>query len=145
MLLQRTLHHDLFSPTIVRGLDISDTKKKFQLRPVEFLIGSSTKVEGVVVLGMISQMKEGKYFLEDMSGNVELDLSEATFHTGLYAENCFILAEGNFDGGIFYIKTLGLPPPETASVTRLVFESSDSMVFKSAIYITWLKLYVNVL
>lgn len=117
ILLQRTYHHELFSP-IIRGGEWDDARKKFQLRPIEFLAGSNTKVVDVVVLGMISQLKEGKYFIEDNTGSMELDLSETKFHTGLYTENCFVLAEGMYDEGIFHIKAMGLPPPETALVTK---------------------------
>ncbi len=98
--------------------DWDDSRKKFQLRPVEFLAGSSTKVEGVVVLGMISQLKEGKYYIEDNTGNMELDISETKFHSGLFAETCFVLAEGSYDEGIFHVNAMGLPPPETALVTK---------------------------
>jgi hypothetical protein len=36
------------------------------------------------------QMTYGTRHLEDPSGAAELDLSQAKFHTGLYAENCLV-------------------------------------------------------
>ena len=52
-------------------------------------------------------MTHGCYYLEDPSGVVKLDLSEAKFHTGLYTENSFVLAEGWFDDEIFHVLALG--------------------------------------
>ncbi|CAL8111184.1 unnamed protein product [Orchesella dallaii] len=119
-LLQRTLHHELFAPQ-VHGVDREDRKDKYNLKFIEFLIGSSQKLTDLIILGMITQLVEGKYFLEDTTGSVELDLSEAKFHTGLYTENCFVLAEGHYEDKIFHISAIGLPPPESASVTRSYF------------------------
>lgn len=41
-------------------------------------------------------MKEGKFYLEDPSGAVELDLSETTYQDGLFADCCIVLAEGSY-------------------------------------------------
>ena len=43
---------------------------------------------------MLTQIKHGKYSLEDPTGCVDLDMTEAKFHRGLYTENCFVLVEG---------------------------------------------------
>jgi DNA polymerase epsilon subunit 2 len=53
------------------------------------------------------QMTYGTWHLEDPSGAVELDLSQAKFHTGLYAENCFVLAEGWYDDQVLHVLALG--------------------------------------
>jgi DNA polymerase epsilon subunit 2 len=61
-------------------------------------------------------MTYGTWYLEDPSGAVQLDLSVAKFHTGLYAENCFVLAEGWYDDQVLHVLALGrrttrpLPP-----------------------------------
>ena len=117
MLLQRTLHHQLFVPNIL-GIEWDGEEKKFNLKTIEFLSGSSTKIGEVVVLGMITQLKEGKFYLEDPTGTVQLDMTETKFHTGFYAESCFVLAEGRYEDGIFYATAMGLPPPEEASVSK---------------------------
>ena len=78
----------------------------FQLNPVEYLLGSSSKLGEIIVLGMLTQMKEvnklsphfsllfpftqfvhavlsvnvfpqGKWYLEDPTGAVQLDLTRA--------------------------------------------------------------------
>lgn len=121
---QRALHHDLFMPASVAA---STTQKgmKFTLKPVEHLLGCSGNLGDVIVLGMLTQIKEGKYFLEDPTGAVELDLSKTVFHTGLFTENCFVLAEGSYEEQIFKVAALGFPPPETASTTRSYFGNTN--------------------
>ena len=96
---QRTSRHKLFTPAVVgsTGSDISDTSggaKKYQLKCVDYLLGTTNKLENVIVLGMLTQIKHGKYSLEDPTGCVDLDMTEAKFHRGLYTENCFVLVEG---------------------------------------------------
>ncbi|XP_063500660.1 DNA polymerase epsilon subunit 2 isoform X3 [Symphalangus syndactylus] len=89
-----------------------------QLKTIETLLGSTTKIGDVIVLGMITQLKEGKFFLEDPTGTVQLDLSKAQFHSGLYTEACFVLAEGWFEDQVFHVNAFGFPPTEPSSTTR---------------------------
>ncbi|XP_062501135.1 DNA polymerase epsilon subunit 2-like [Corticium candelabrum] len=117
---QRTLRHELFTPPAA-GASVGQQSKKFQLRPVEYLLGTTSRLGRVIVLGMLIQLKEGKYFLEDPTGSVELDLSQATFHTGIFTEYCFVLAEGMYDDGIFHVSALGFPPAEASKATRSYF------------------------
>ncbi|XP_068681901.1 DNA polymerase epsilon subunit 2-like [Montipora foliosa] len=117
---QRTMRHELFSP-VVEGANKRQAAEKFALKPVEFLLGSTANLGKLIVLGMITQIKEGKYFLEDPTGVVELDLKQGTFHTGLYTENCFVLAEGTYEDGVFHVNALGFPPAEPGQVTRAHF------------------------
>ena len=49
----------------------------FQLKHLEFLKGSTARLRDIIVLGMLTQLKEGKWYLEDPTGCVELDLSQA--------------------------------------------------------------------
>ena len=115
---QRTWRHELFSPPVEGAPQVLE---KFNLKPVEFLLGSTAKLGQIIVLGMLTQLKEGKYYLEDPTGSVELDILKANFHTGLYTENCFVLAEGSYDDGIFHVTALGFPPAEPSKVTRNYF------------------------
>ena len=98
---QRVSRHKLFTPAVVGGTgndannDTSGSAKKYQLKCVDFLLGTTSKLDNVIVLGMLTQIKHGKYSLEDPTGNVDLDMSQAKFHRGLYTENCFVLVEGN--------------------------------------------------
>jgi len=73
---QRTQRHELFTPAIP-GMNSDDAGHKFKLQPIEFLLSSSGKVTEAVVLGLLTQLREGRYYLEDPTGILQLDLSEA--------------------------------------------------------------------
>lgn len=122
MILQRTKRHHLFSaPTAVSATD--PVKKKFALQTVEHLLGTSAKVNDLIVLGMLTQIKHGIFSLEDPTGAVTLDLAETKFHTGLYTESCFVLAEGWYEDAVFHVTALGFPPAESAETSRAYFGS----------------------
>ncbi|XP_070570240.1 DNA polymerase epsilon subunit 2-like [Ptychodera flava] len=130
ILYQRTSRHNLFTP-VVPGASEAQSKK-FKLKPVEYLLGSTTKLGDIIVLGMLTQLKEGKYYLEDPTGAVELNLSQANFHTGLFTENCFVLAEGWYDDQVFHVNAFGFPPPEPADTTRAYFGNMNFFGGESA-------------
>ena len=50
MLQQRTARHDLFTGT-------GAGEKKYQLKPVEFLLGTTNRLDNVIVLGMLTQVR----------------------------------------------------------------------------------------
>jgi DNA polymerase epsilon subunit 2 len=77
---QRTQRHELFTPSIL-GTNSDDVGYKFKLQPIEFLLGSSGKVSDAIVLGLLTQLSEGRYYLEDPTGILQLDLSEAISFT----------------------------------------------------------------
>ncbi|XP_036110194.1 DNA polymerase epsilon subunit 2 isoform X9 [Molossus molossus] len=54
---QRTHRHELFTPPVI-GSHPDASGSKFQLKTVETLLGSTTKIGDVIVLGMITQLKE---------------------------------------------------------------------------------------
>ncbi|KAI2654017.1 DNA polymerase epsilon subunit 2 [Labeo rohita] len=107
----RTHRHELFTPPVI-GSAPDEGRNKFQLKTVEALLGSTAKVGEVIVLGMITQLKEGKFYLEDLSG---------TFHSGLYTESCFVLAEGWYEDSVFHVNAFGFPPTEPSSFTRAYY------------------------
>ncbi|NXY81681.1 DPOE2 polymerase, partial [Alcedo cyanopectus] len=127
LLQQRTHRHELFTPSpVVAHPD--DSKSKFQLKTIESLLGNTNKVGEVIVLGMITQLKEGKFFLEDPTGVVQLDLKKSysltplhQFHSGLYTESCFVLAEGWYEDEVFHVKAFGFPPIEPSATTRAFY------------------------
>ncbi|GFG31082.1 hypothetical protein Cfor_00693, partial [Coptotermes formosanus] len=121
---QRTQRHELFTPAIP-GMNSDDAGHKFKLQPIEFLLSSSGKVTEAVVLGLLTQLREGRYYLEDPTGILQLDLSEAisftVYHTGLHTENCFVLAEGCYEDKVFHVSGVGFPPPEPSDTSRAYF------------------------
>jgi len=119
ILLQRTIRHKLFSASTVAGaVTASGGKKKFCLKPIEYLLASSSKLGELIVLGMLSQLKHGKYFLEDPTGFVELDLSKTVYHSGIFTESSFVLAEGWYDDKLFHVTAMGFPPTEASQLSR---------------------------
>ncbi|KAF6205325.1 hypothetical protein GE061_019495 [Apolygus lucorum] len=119
ILYQRTLRNKLFHGA-------ANDVTQFKLRPVEYLLSTSSKVENVVLLGLLTQLKEGKFYLEDPSGVVELDLSETTYHDGLFADCCFVLAEGSYQDEVFTVQAIGLPPRENTQVSRVYFGNANT-------------------
>jgi len=113
---QRTRQHKLFRPPPV-GMPASQSKH-FGLTKVEFLVGGGGTEENVVVLGMLTQITEGKLHLEDDTGAVPLDMKDTKFHTGLFPHNCLVLVEGSYDDGVLRCNAVGLPPAETADTSR---------------------------
>ncbi|OXB72803.1 UNVERIFIED_CONTAM: hypothetical protein H355_011327 [Colinus virginianus] len=100
ILQQRTHRHELFTPAAV-VIHPDDNRSKFQLKTVETLLGSTVKVGEVIVLGMITQLKE--------------------FHSGLYTESCFVLAEGWYEDEVFHVNAFGFPPTEPSATTRAFY------------------------
>jgi DNA polymerase epsilon subunit 2 len=87
-----------------------------KITPIKSLIGHDN--EQFLLLGMLTQIEEGKLFLEDNDAYVELDISRCVSHLGLFTDNCFILVEGVYgDDHIFHVDELGLPPPENRAKT----------------------------
>ena len=97
---------------------------------------------------MISQLKENKFFLEDPTGHLPLNLSEAVklyfifqlkeswltfkklnlfqkYHSGIYTEGSFVLAEGSLIDGVFEVKAIGFPPAELESISRSYFGNTN--------------------
>lgn len=122
MLWQRTCRHELFSASIP---GITTDSKKFQLRKIETLLASTT-VKEVVVLGMLAQLKENKFYIEDPTGAVPIDLSAVQFHNGFFCEGCFVLIEGSYTDGILKASGMGFPPIEEASSSRAYFGSLNT-------------------
>uniref|UniRef100_A0A8C3ARZ1 DNA polymerase epsilon subunit n=1 Tax=Cyclopterus lumpus TaxID=8103 RepID=A0A8C3ARZ1_CYCLU len=118
-ILQQRIHrHQLFTPPAI-GAAVDEGQNKFQLKTIEALLGSTSKLGEVIVLGMVTQLKEGKFYLEDPSGTVQLEMSK--FHNGLYTESCFVLAEGWYEDAVFHVNGFGFPPTESSSGTRAYY------------------------
>ncbi|CAG9792522.1 unnamed protein product [Diatraea saccharalis] len=125
---QRTARNKLFAQEI---LPSSAEEKKFLLRKIEVLLSSSSKIEEVIVLGLLTQLTEGKFYLEDPTGSVQLDLSQTKYHSGLFTENSFVLAEGYYDDKVFHVMGVVLPPPENRVTSSLYFGNLNTFGGKS--------------
>lgn len=122
LLWQRTSRHELFSATIA---GTTTDVKKFQLRKVEYLL-SSAVVNDFVVLGLLSQLTENRFFIEDPTGSVPVDLSKVQYHSGFFCEGSFVLIEGNYADGVLKAAGMGFPPVEAAASSRAYFGSLNT-------------------
>ncbi|KAI6654541.1 DNA polymerase epsilon subunit 2 isoform X1 [Oopsacas minuta] len=112
IVLQILQRHDLFS---VRSL-ASANNEKYSLTTTEALIGSSSS-DSCIILGMLVQLKEGEYHLEDLTGTVKLDLTIASYQKGIFSENSIIIVEGCYEDKVLLAKAIGFPPFESAQKT----------------------------
>jgi DNA polymerase epsilon subunit 2 len=112
---QRILKQVVFRPkhTTADGRQISSDSRHVthSLCSIESLIGR----KGCrFLLGMLVQVEEGKFYLEDFSAQVPLDIRDAEILTdGFLAENCIILVEGEMIDGTLYVHRMGNPIVET--------------------------------
>lgn len=83
-------------------------------------------MDHIYVLGYLSQIIEGKLYIEDPTGSLPLDLAKVEIHDGLFCEGCFVLIEGKYDDGIIKVKHLRMPPPESGESSRAYFGSINT-------------------
>lgn len=120
LLKQRILRNENFMPVTFSN---HDRDRFYKLSSIDSLQGRDG--EHFLLFGMLSQLEEGKLFLEDKAGSVELDFSALTARqketTGLFTESCFVLVDGYFEDGQFKVEEIGLPPPEPKDKTKAAF------------------------
>jgi hypothetical protein len=80
---------------------------------------SSEDDEGahICLLGMLSQITENQWYLEDPTGSVKLDLSEVEITTGLFTETSIVIAHGRMVGDKFRARYLSHAPAEPKKAT----------------------------
>lgn len=118
---QRMLRHEIFQHA---GTTNAGTPQ--QLTQIESLHGSSGMK---CVLGMISQIEEGKYFLEDLDASVQVDLSGLNEEStqGLFTENSIVLCDGYMSAtsDSYCVTRMALPPAEPRIQTIRTFPNID--------------------
>ncbi|KRY52308.1 DNA polymerase epsilon subunit 2, partial [Trichinella britovi] len=110
LIYQRLLNHELFTvdePSVFNA-------KKYQIRTVESLCGFQGSLKSTVIVGMMSQLKHHTFHLEDLTGDIEMNLTETNFQPGLYVENMIVMVEGFVSDSILHATTIGFPPIESA-------------------------------
>ncbi|XP_058079436.1 DNA polymerase epsilon subunit B [Magnolia sinica] len=81
-----------------------------EITPIQSLIGCTGRRW---IMGVISQLEDGHFFLEDLTAAVPVNLSNAKITSGFFVENTVIVAEGELlPNGIFQVNTCGFPPLE---------------------------------
>jgi hypothetical protein len=46
------------------------------------------------IFGVLTQLQEGKWSIEDLNNAVAVDISEAEMTSGLFTDNCLVMAQG---------------------------------------------------
>lgn len=111
----KTLRNDRFKPPLS---GVSTTARKsayFELTGVESL---PSRKGDCLVLGMLTQLEDGVWYLEDTNGAVRLDLSQANVTAGLHTDGSFVIIQGvlvddnDESGPTFHVSAMGTPPLE---------------------------------
>ncbi|XP_022897536.1 DNA polymerase epsilon subunit B [Olea europaea var. sylvestris] len=122
LLLFQRLSRDPHFSRPVFDTDISDYGS-CQISTIQSLVGQRGKRW---VMGLISQLEDGHFYLEDLTAAVEIDLFNARITTGFFSENTIVLAEGEMLlNGIFQVKTCGFPPLEDREKSVASFSGLD--------------------
>uniref|UniRef100_A0A182Q0Z7 DNA polymerase epsilon subunit n=1 Tax=Anopheles farauti TaxID=69004 RepID=A0A182Q0Z7_9DIPT len=120
VLWQKTCRHEMFAQRIIPAIIEVPSAKKRTLRKVETLL-STSKMNDVVLLGLLTQLTEGRFYIEDPSGSVPIDISETIYSEGLFCEGCVLLVSGNYCDGVLKVAEISFPPPEPAKSSRSFF------------------------
>ena len=111
MVRQRVMRNPLFC----RPYQGSAKNQEYvQLTPLDSLVGSHGHK---CLIGMLTQVEEGVFYLEDLNARIPVDLSAATTTEGFFTEGTVVLAEGRLEDGVFHVSMMGFPPPETRRQT----------------------------
>ncbi|XP_043258078.1 DNA polymerase epsilon subunit 2 [Colletes gigas] len=121
LLWYRTLKHELFIAP-----KLGEKKEHWiELVPIEYLLSESRKGY-VYIMGLLNQLTEGQYYLEDPGGAIKIDLQQADFQDGLIMEASIVIASGNYRDGILYVEDIGFPPAESSINARVEFGNANT-------------------
>ncbi|XP_012275570.1 DNA polymerase epsilon subunit 2 [Orussus abietinus] len=109
----RTLRHEMFTPIQFGQKDAS----KCELTAIEYLF-SESKSDNVFVMGMLCQLTEGDYYLEDSNRVVKVNLHNTKFQAELLTEGCIVIANGDYINDVLHVKNMAFPPAELSSNSR---------------------------
>ncbi|KAG1591659.1 hypothetical protein G6F48_003155 [Rhizopus delemar] len=118
---QRLLRNETFRPA---EMSISDSAYFTKITPIKSLIGQDGK--DFVLFGMLTQITDGKLYLEDDDAYIELDVSQSKYGYGLFTDGAFAIVEGTFgEDHIFHVSEINLPPAEARDMTDAILNNID--------------------
>lgn len=115
LVLSKTLRNERFKPPLSGVSAMTKKSAYFELTGMESL---PSRKGDCLVLGMLTQLEDGVWFLEDINGTVRLDLSQASVTAGLHTDGSFVIAQGvlvdddETTGPTFHVSAMGTPPLE---------------------------------
>ncbi|PKA49599.1 DNA polymerase epsilon subunit 2 [Apostasia shenzhenica] len=108
LLLQRLTRDKYFSKPVFDTATVDSVS--CEITPIQSLIGCAGRRW---LMGVISQLEEGHFYLEDLTAAIPIDLTNAKITSGFFVENTIIVAEGELlPTGTFKVNTCGFPPLE---------------------------------
>jgi DNA polymerase epsilon subunit 2 len=128
---QRILRHKLFRPNDLHNHGGS-WNDQLRLTRVESLLGTKRDDSGsVLLLGILIQMEEGQYYLEDPTGQIAVSFlhmqDAATTTEGFFVtEYCILMVEGTVQDDILYVQRLGHPLLETRETSMRAIQQQVS-------------------
>lgn len=114
LLEQRLSRSRQFSRSTLKG---TMRENNAELSTINSLLGVSK--EKKFIMGLLSQLEDGRFYVEDLTGTVRVDLTACERSVGLFTENCVVIAEGEVrPDGVFEVIALTFPPSESRAATR---------------------------
>lgn len=115
LILSKTLRNPKFKPPVAGSFSLSSTSPYYHLTGIESLSG---RKGDQLVLGLLTQLEEGSWYLEDLNGTIKADLSEACITSGMHTEGSFVIAQGQIiehrdEEPLFKVHAMGTPPHES--------------------------------
>ncbi|KAI8062723.1 DNA polymerase alpha/epsilon subunit B-domain-containing protein [Gongronella butleri] len=125
---QRLLRHERFCPTAMH----LDKQSYIKITPIKALIGHDT--QHFTLFGMLTQLEEGKYFLEDDDAHIELHMTNFKFDVGLFTDGTFVIVAGIYENDRgFIVNDISFPPPEPRITTDIYFPHVDFCGFPQTV------------
>ena len=120
LLQQRLARSKQFERSTLRTTD----RRGIELSSIQSLLGS--RAERRFIAGSLSQLEDGRFHMEDLTGTVRVDLTACERSAGLFTENCVVIAEGEVrQDGVFEVIELMFPPSESREATRNATNALD--------------------
>ncbi|KAJ3669482.1 hypothetical protein LUZ60_011432 [Juncus effusus] len=121
LLLQRLSRDKYFSRPAFATESLED--ENCEITAIQSLIGCKGRRW---IMGVISQLEERQFYLEDLTAAVPIDLTNTKITSGFFAENTVIVAEGELQpNGIFQVNTCGFPPIEDRETSLSLLRGLD--------------------
>uniref|UniRef100_A0A7S0MZV0 DNA polymerase epsilon subunit n=1 Tax=Pyramimonas obovata TaxID=1411642 RepID=A0A7S0MZV0_9CHLO len=95
------------------SFELSSSRREYcELTSVQGLMGLYGETK--YLLGVLTEIEDGNLFIEDMTGTIKVEMVNAIPTTGLFTENCIIIAEGQLrEDGVFALSYMGFPMLES--------------------------------
>ncbi|TMW63259.1 hypothetical protein Poli38472_002200 [Pythium oligandrum] len=117
----RVKRNKMFAPP---AISVSNEVDYIELSKIESLLG----VTGIRrVIGMLGQDERKRYYLEDLTSRIYIELNNATYTNGLFTLNCVVLVEGEVIDDLLHVHTMGFPPPESKAESKVILGGVDPL------------------